>query len=443
MKMIVRWIFSLVLLGAGLQPLYAQKHTEPEFSKWPARDAYYLLREEVKAIEMRLLRSSVEEEKMSKEAYAKLNEELEAQKKRKYQQLKEARKSYESEVEQDAERVFGARHAEIMGNARRELSNGHAFNFDVFNYPRVDGSTSAHPLGILIACRLIGGDYEWTNRYYDTNKSFGGPNLWGRGSDEAYLAKYRLLAKVTPPSRERFGSIINQQVVVHHGTHIAYTSLIKKYADLVLVARLPSDDEKKEALEAGVKLDFRPVALDAFVFIVNQINPVESLSTPQLKNIFSGKTTEWAAVQPGMTEDISAYQRNETSGSQQLMLHTFMRETPLYNGDNEWRYQMIKHMMSRPYSALTGDSNGIAYSVFYYEHFMSGSPYTRTIAVDGVKPTTETIGSGKYPYVTKVYVVTREDEPVDSGARRLRDWLLSPEGQAVVEESGYVPLPVK
>ena len=72
---------------------------------------------------------------------------------------------------------------------------------------------------------------------------------------------------------------------------------------------------------------------------------------------------------------------------------------------------------------------------------MAGSPYTRTIAVDGVRPTAETIRSGAYPYVAVVVVGIRADAPADSPPRRLRDWLLSPEGQKIVAESGYVPLP--
>jgi phosphate transport system substrate-binding protein len=71
---------------------------------------------------------------------------------------------------------------------------------------------------------------------------------------------------------------------------------------------------------------------------------------------------------------------------------------------------------------------------------MSGSPRTRTIAVDGVEPTYETIRQRKYPYTTEVFVVTRKGIVPTDPAARLRNWLLSPEGQSVVRESGYVPL---
>jgi len=61
-------------------------------------------------------------------------------------------------------------------------------------------------------------------------------------------------------------------------------------------------------------------------------------------------------------------------------------------------------------------------------------------AIDGVQPTRETIADGSYPWVTKVYAVTRSDLEPEHPAARLRDWLLTEEGQSVIAETGYVPL---
>ena len=63
---------------------------------------------------------------------------------------------------------------------------------------------------------------------------------------------------------------------------------------------------------------------------------------------------------------------------------------------------------------------------------------TKACAVENVLPTSETIRSGQYPFVTEVYVVVRHDLPPKHPARRLRDWLLSPTGQSMVEQTGYV-----
>lgn len=64
----------------------------------------------------------------------------------------------------------------------------------------------------------------------------------------------------------------------------------------------------------------------------------------------------------------------------------------------------------------------------------------RLIGVGGVQPTSEAIASRAYPLVTEIYAVVRTDMPPTSTAVLLRDWLLTEEGQAVVAESGYVPI---
>jgi phosphate transport system substrate-binding protein len=64
----------------------------------------------------------------------------------------------------------------------------------------------------------------------------------------------------------------------------------------------------------------------------------------------------------------------------------------------------------------------------------------KLIGVDGVPPTSENIADRSYPLTTEVYAVIREGLRDDHSAVLLRDWLLGAEGQAVVEESGYVPI---
>ena len=83
---------------------------------------------------------------------------------------------------------------------------------------------------------------------------------------------------------------------------------------------------------------------------------------------------------------------------------------------------------------------GIGYSYHYYERFMSVVPEVATLAIDGVPAEPATIAAGRYPLITFVYLAHRADLRADSAAARLRDWLLTPAGQAVIAESGYVPL---
>ena len=109
----------------------------------------------------------------------------------------------------------------------------------------------------------------------------------------------------------------------HSGTHDAYMNLIRGDAELILVARQPSEDEISAAKLRGVILDYRPVALDAFVFLVNVENPVESLDVNEVRKIYTGKITSWdqIGVDLGLNGNraITAYRRDQNSGSQELM----------------------------------------------------------------------------------------------------------------------------
>ena len=393
----------------------------------PARERYFELQDEI--------------ERLRKEDTAESRRKLNAL----YDKLRQASTAMSKETEALNKRIYESRQAELKRRARAEIPRGQALGFDVLSYPRVNGSTSAHPLGVLIACRLLGSEYEWSNKYRRASPYRPGNigfSVSDRGSltVDDYFVQYRLMAAGEGPKAERLATIINRNLVVHNGTHGAYVALMEKQADFALIAREPAEDELKAAAEKGVAFETTPVALDAFVFIVHRANPIRTLTTDRLKGVYTNKIETWKEL-GGPDRKITAYQRNKTSGSQGLMLSEFMKDTPIHKPDNEYANRLILHGMGGPYHRLLQDPHGIAYSVYYYEHFMAASPYTRPLAVDNVLPTSKTIRAGKYPYVTKVYAVIRKDEPQDSGARKLRNWLLTDEGQAVIEESGYVPMP--
>ena len=101
---------------------------------------------------------------------------------------------------------------------------------------------------------------------------------------------------------------------------------------------------------------------------------------------------------------------------------------------------MILLKMIAPFYAISDDPLGIGYSVYYYEEYMAPNELVKLIAVDGIKPDREMIQTHGYPFTTEVYAVVRADSPLTSTAIHLRDWLLTPEGQDLIEESGYVRL---
>jgi phosphate transport system substrate-binding protein len=161
------------------------------------------------------------------------------------------------------------------------------------------------------------------------------------------------------------------------------------------------------------------------------------LTTAQIRDIYQGKVRDWRNL-GGSEGTIVAYHREKNSGSEELMRTLVMAGT-LFQTPPRGDQQIAEGSMSGLLLALTREKQGLGYSVYYYERYMSGSPGTKVIAVDGIEPTFETIRDRKYPYTCDVFVVTRKGLDENAPARRLRNWLRSPEGQAVVRESGYVP----
>lgn len=229
-----------------------------------------------------------------------------------------------------------------------------------------------------------------------------------------------------------------EKQVAHTTTYGSFYNLIYTEAvDLIFSVPL-SEEQMKQAADADVVLEQIPIAREGFVFVVNKNNPVDSLTQEQLRGIYSGEITNWSEV-GGPDLPIIAYQRNNTSGSQNYMVD-FMGDVPLMEAPSELRPGSMSHVID---VVAINDyaEQSIGYSVYSYVADMyQNSELTKFIAVDGVIPSKETMASGEYPLLSDSYAIFRADEPENSPVRRLCDWLVSEEGQFAIARSGYVPV---
>jgi phosphate transport system substrate-binding protein len=279
------------------------------------------------------------------------------------------------------------------------------------NYPKVDGSTSTEPLNAIIACRLLGIDYEW---------------IWNNN-----------IRTVEPSLNKKENSEKFRRLIKSSQTHQAFVNLINKEADLILSARTISPDEKAGADAARVSLIETPIALDAFVFIVNPDNPIESLTTTQAQGIYTGTITNWKEV-GGNDAQIDPYVRNANSGSQKLMETLVMKDLQIKEFD-ENRSELI-FSMAGALDWVSRDTDSICYTVYYYkEYIASHGRGAKSIAINGIYPDRGTISDKSYPYTAPVYAVIRSDLDKSSKAYIIYEWLQTEAGKQVINESGYVP----
>lgn len=101
---------------------------------------------------------------------------------------------------------------------------------------------------------------------------------------------------------------------------------------------------------------------------------------------------------------------------------------------------MVNSMMSdiiEKVSNYRSKSNSIGFSFRYYVEGIIQNLDIKMLSVNGVAPTAENIRNGQYPIVTPIYAVTY-DENNNENVDKLLDWILSEEGQYIIEETGYV-----
>ena len=167
-----------------------------------------------------------------------------------------------------------------------------------------------------------------------------------------------------------------------------------------------------------MELIYVPVGLEGFVFFVNENNPVNSLTAEQIRDIYGGVYTNWKQL-GGADRMINPVTRLAGSGSQSAM-DSFMQG---------------REIAPKSVFSITGAS--IGFSFRYYMDGLVGNDNVKMLSLNGIYPSAENIQNGTYPIIAKFYAIYRADND-NPNIPVLIDWLLSDEGQKLIEKSGYV-----
>ena len=228
-------------------------------------------------------------------------------------------------------------------------------------------------------------------------------------------------------------------VVRCNNTKVAYEDIISGEADIVFCAA-PSASQRAAAEEAGVELNLTPIAKEAFVFIVGASNPIENLTSQQIYNIYTGKTAMWRTLGWEEGGQIIAFRRPEVSGSEAGLNNIVMKDLPVLAPQPlpDWAIDGSNSLMQQVSVWHDGVQPALGYSYRYFAQTMYPNPDTKLLSIDGYAPTDENIRSGGYPFIAEVYAVTN-GEPEGVIAEFI-DWILSAQGQYLIEQTGYAPM---
>jgi phosphate transport system substrate-binding protein len=229
-----------------------------------------------------------------------------------------------------------------------------------------------------------------------------------------------------------------QIAVTGGGSGTGIAGLINGTVDIANASRQMKPEERQKAEANGIEPVQHVIARDAIAVVIHPSNPVDQLTLPQLSAIFSGKITNWREV-GGENRPIVILSRESNSGT-----HVYFLENVVRLGDSE------NQTLFSPDTLLMPSSEGISTEIrqnpnaIGYDGLGYVTPDQKTVAVASsaagpfISPSIETVNQGTYPIARDLYMYT-DGEPEGVIAEYLA-WIMSPEGQALVRELGFVPL---
>jgi phosphate transport system substrate-binding protein len=215
------------------------------------------------------------------------------------------------------------------------------------------------------------------------------------------------------------------------GTGIA--ALINGTTDICESSR-PMKDKEKADIQAkrGKAVLEIPVAVDGLAVYLHETNPVTELSLDQLKQIYTGKITNWKQL-GGKDAKIVLYSRENNSGT-----YAYFKEHVLGNQDFHPSAQTLPGTAAVT-NAVSKDPRAIGYGGIAYAKGIRHAQIKKDPNSPAIEPSMENVLSGEYPISRNLYWYLA-GEPTGE-IKRLVDWVLGLEGQQIVQAVGYFPLP--
>jgi phosphate transport system substrate-binding protein len=218
------------------------------------------------------------------------------------------------------------------------------------------------------------------------------------------------------------------------GSGIGFAALQNNTTDIADASRAIKPAERAACIKAfGKSPREYKVALDGLSVYVNSDNPVNELSLDQLKAIFTGKVLNWRDL-GGTDMPITVYSRENSSGT-----YEFFKEHVLKGQDFVSSAQTMPGTAAL-LQAVSKDKNGIGYGGAAYGHGAKVLKIKASPESAAIEPTEENVVSGKYPIWRYLYNYMNPEKDKGEIAAYL-NWIRSDEGQKVVKDVGYYPLP--
>ncbi len=233
---------------------------------------------------------------------------------------------------------------------------------------------------------------------------------------------------VTQKTAEAYRKLNNVSITIEgSGSGNGIKALIDGTCDIANSSREMKPEEIKSTEAKGKQVKEIALAVDMIVPVVHPSNTVKEMTMAQLKAIYDGSITSWKQV-GGKDEKIVVISRDTSSGTYEIWNEKIMKKTDVKKD------ALLQASNGAIVSAVAGNPKALGYIGFGY---IDSS--VRPLMVDKVVATIENGKSGKYPISRKLYMYV-DEKNISADAQKYIDYVLSVDGQKLVNEAGFIPI---
>lgn len=205
-------------------------------------------------------------------------------------------------------------------------------------------------------------------------------------------------------------------------------ALVDGRCDIANMSRFMKEKEFKMAVENGIFPVAHVVAMDGVCVVVHPSNPVKELTREQVRDIYTGKVTNWRQV-GGPDMSIVVISRDTSSGTYETFHNLVMEKKEMAAN--------VEYVNSNPqaHARVKTTRGAIGYVGLGFV-----DAHVRALKIDGILPSRKTIASGTYPVTRPLYMFTNGYPKLGSMVHKFCTFYLTEKGQELIEAKGFVPL---
>lgn len=171
------------------------------------------------------------------------------------------------------------------------------------------------------------------------------------------------------------------------------------------------------------------IAYDGIAIITNKNNPIKNITIDEIKDIYTGKITNWNQIQDGEDSPIVVVSREEGSGTREAF-----QEIVGYKSEELISNAMIANATGAVKQMIIGNKNAVGFVSFEYL-----DDEVNVVKVENVEPKAELVQSGEYK-ISRPFLVVNKEGSLSEEGQKFIDFILSEEGQTMVKNNKAIPV---